>query len=265
MKKAHQMYISIAVLLFLMILVGVLAFRQEAQTINQPDQSSLQIQDEATEVQDGVKTKRQQEHGKLFNGYGSKKLAELYDKGSGEITTEIGPGMTMIFPNAPPFDRQRFLQEIGCDADAVLIGETKGKTSQLTENEDFVFTDYDVKVNQILKNNVRSPINIENNIVVTRIGGKIRYRGRIFTALDQNFRPFKLNSLYLLYLKYIPETDSYRAFPNGSFHLENNILEQLGGKSKVVVESDIIPQFVNRVSSTLTMPCNNSEILYKLQ
>ena len=268
MKNKQKTIFAISLILAAMLFAFV-TFKQQAQTSNS-NQANQQDQEQPTEVQDGVKTKRQQEHGKRFNGYTATKLRDLINIasniGDGEITLRIEPPMTLIEPNAPPFDPQRFLQEIGCDADAVIIGETKSKTSQITENDDFIFTDYDIEVNQVLKNNPRSPVNSGNSITVTRIGGKIKYRGRVITALDKSFRPFKKNNLYLLFLKYIPETDSYQAFSNGSFHLENNKPKPLGGKSKVVGEMEDISQFVNQVSAALSSPCNNnSETGFRLQ
>lgn len=259
-----SIYISASVILFIMTLITIFNFRQEAQN-NRSYQVNPQNQDEPpTDVQDGVKSPRQREHGKRFNGYGSKRVRDLTEKGIGEITMELEVPLTTL-ERRFSFNRQKFIQDIECQADAVIIGTTRNKNSQLTESEDFIFTDYEIIVDQIFKHNSSLPP-IGNGIVVTRIGGKIRYRGRIINAIDKSFRPFRVNEQYLLFLSYIPGTQSYQAYANGSFHLQNNRAEQLGGKFKVALENENAVQFVNNVVGVISSPCGNpAEINFRLQ
>ena len=251
-------YILIAIIFCAITLLGVSAFRQAAQTSNQQDQD-----DPPTDVQDGIKTPRQKKHGIRFKdhqGAGSRKIRDVISRADrlnrkGEITLQIGVGLIGRVLNPPPFNRQKFVHDIGCDVDAVIIGTRRGKTSQLTEQENFIFADFDFDVNQTFKNNPTNPIPSGGSIVVTRVGGKIRYRGRVVTAVDKNFRPFRKNKQYLLFLKYIPETGSYQAYPNGSFSLQNGkVKQQLGGRYPVAVDGEDAQQFVSYAFSN---PCGN--------
>lgn len=214
-----------------------------------------QKQDEATEVQEGFKTARQKDHGKLYKGYGSRKIKDLPGNPSEDISIEVGTGLYVFLPNEPPFNAQSFLTEIGYDADAVIIGTPKSKKSQITEDEAFIFTDYEVAISEVLKGNLTSPSQAGENIVVTRTGGKIKYKGRVISAVDEGFRPFHLGNQYLLFLKYIPSTSSYQAFRNGSFRLQDDKIEQLGGSSNVVKTNDNITAFLSQVNAALAMPC----------
>ena len=48
----------------------------------------------------------------------------------------------------------------------------------------------------------------------------IKLNGKIITAVVPSFRPFIEGDRYVLFLKFIPETQSYQAFSNGSFSVE---------------------------------------------
>lgn len=185
------------------------------------------IHEMPTPVEIGVMTRKQREHSKLFKPYGGdRQLEELADTGKGEIEvlvasfTPFGAGSlseedSKIYPNI-------YLKNISGDADAVIIGTIKNKSSQITGDGTFVFTDYEVAVEEFLKPHQEASFASNDHITVTRIGGTIKLRGRTVRARDLSFEPFKGDGRYLLFLKYIPATDSYQAFRSGSFLLDKN-------------------------------------------
>ncbi len=110
-------------------------------------------------------------------------------------------------------------------ADAVVIGTIKEQiTSQLTENEEFLFSEYDLVVEDVIKYNPNASIAPASVISVIRHGGKVKFNGKVISAVVATFSPFIEGDQYLLYLKYIPETQSYQAFSNSSFLIDGDLV-----------------------------------------
>jgi hypothetical protein len=214
-----------------------------------------------TPVQEGVKTEKQREHGKIFSQKyeyrRDKRLSNL--RGTGDLQVLIGiPTKNQPF-NAPPFNLSVFLKDIICDSDAVIIGEVKNKSSQLTEYGEFAFTDYEVVVEELLKNNTASPIQPTNTITVTRSGGLIELNGKVIHAIDESFKSFEVGERVLLFLKFIPATGAYQTFNSaGSFKVEGNELVKLTGEflpGELENEKDAT-KFINKVRGEASNTCN---------
>src|SRR5262249_55182391 len=110
-------------------------------------QIERQKEEPATKVQEGVMTQRQREHSKLFIGSGKnngKKLTEFSEPG--EAGFYRAPPMPISMPN---IRHNNSLQGITCLSDVILIATVKDKTSQLTEDGDYIFTEYDVSVETV--------------------------------------------------------------------------------------------------------------------
>jgi hypothetical protein len=168
----------------------------------------------------GEKTQRQKEHSKLYKNYETgKKLPELTKTVRGDIVLRRGTpfrGRSTYALNS----LSEILKPMVCGADAVVIGTVSDKTSLLTENEDYVFTDYEVTVEEVLKNNQASPIQVNSVVTVTRPGGEIQFGGKKVEAIDESFKPLEVKQRYLLLLKLIPSTGAYQAVSDGgSFQL----------------------------------------------
>jgi hypothetical protein len=113
------------------------------------------------------------------------------------------------------------------ESDAVVIGVVGEKKSFLTEDENFVFSDYELNVEEILKNNSALPIK-EKRVTVTRPGGAVMLAGHTVRAIDESLEPLALGSRYLLFLNFIPSTGAYKAFNSkGSFLLKGDRIVKL--------------------------------------
>ena len=99
--------------------------------------------------------------------------------------------------------------------------------SALTEDEDFLFTDWEMVVEEVLKDNPQAPITVGSEILVTRLGGEIVLNGRSIRAIERAFRPFRPEGRYLLFLHFIPSTGSYQAFNDESFELTGSAVHSL--------------------------------------
>ncbi len=114
----------------------------------------------------------------------------------------------------------------------MVIGLLNNKSAHLTEEENFVFTDYDVTVEEIIKNNSASPMQLNNAITTTRDGGTIQINNRILRANRQDFTPPLVGQRYLMFLRFIPSTGSYLMYGNGTFELSADKVLPLGQGSR---------------------------------
>ena len=183
-------------------------------------------QEKKTSTQDGITPQKQKKHSKLYKKYEGSDLRERTADSTGDITRAVSPPGRIY--SGEPDSGPPFLNALVCDADAVVIGTPKSESSQFTENGGFIFTDYEVTVEQVLKGNITSPLQVGDNLIVTRPGGVIQINGRTIRAKLDAFEPFITGERYMLFLRFIPTTAAYRAFGNGSFQLRDNKVLSIG-------------------------------------
>lgn len=212
---------AIGVSLALMALAGLVTAqvvngrKVKKQKVSQGELRRQQAED-ATPVQPGVMTQRQRVHSGLYGGRGAqgKTLREQSDEQAragkgGDVNVIVSPG-TPVFSPSP--DQKSTPLERAVDAsDAVVIATVTARESQLTEDERYVFTDYEVAVKEVLKDNAASPISASDTMTVTRPGGKVLVGGHLITVVDEGVKPLSVGDEYLLFLKFIPETGTYAA------------------------------------------------------
>lgn len=186
---------------------------------------------DATPVQLGVLTQRQRIHSNLFNYYRKEKpITEFIElaKASGgivEVDSLAAWSPVLTDPESP----EKYFGELARQSDAVIRGRVTNKVSQITEDEGFIFTDYDVAVTEVLKDNVAAPVETGATITVTRPGGKVLLDGVILKARDDCFEPLPANNReVVLFLQFVKESGTYKATRNsGSFELDGSTLRPL--------------------------------------
>ena len=172
-------------------------------------------------------TEKQKEHSKLykkeFESRRNQKIKDIAASGTGDVKVVIMAEGEVDSPYAPAFSLPAFLERNVCEANAIIIGTVKSKDSQLTEDGEFIFTDYEISVGRVLKNNPAASITAGGNITVTRAGGEMLLDGKKVTAVSEYLKPLEVGEQYLLFLRFIPITGAYKADNNrGSFQLRNN-------------------------------------------
>lgn len=193
---------------------------------------------DATSVQLGALSEKQRVHSKFYTEYwdrrGGKTISGLVEQAKGKsrmvkTIAFVGCGSDLIGPEIP----EKYFGKLAHASDAVVHGRVTKKISQITEDDAFVFTDYDVVVTEVLKNNVTAPIDTGAMITVTRPGGRVVLDGVIVEAEDRAFEPLPINSNdVVLFLKYIPETGAYKAtIDTGCFELDGSVLKPLTGSN----------------------------------
>ncbi len=201
--------------LILLVLIGF-ATSKIAITRQGSSQQLLKT-DEPTPIQEGVMTAKQREHSSIYKQYAGRRKITDPDAQKREFK--------IVFKSEP---QPVSMQDLACEADSVIIGVIQSKSSQLTEDKNFIFTDYEVIVDEVLKDNLADPINPTTLITVTRPGGVIRLNGKVVHAQDNAFKPFNIDGRYLLFLRHLPTSRSYQAVNSaGSFRIENRKVIQL--------------------------------------
>jgi hypothetical protein len=202
-------------------------------------------------VQEAVRERIHTEHSKLYKQYaGRGDLRAIAAKTSGDVEVVNGTPQKMFRSNAGPFRLGDFLRELTSKSDAVLIGIVKERASFSTAEGTFVFTDYDLAIEQILKNNSTNLLRPFDKISVTRPGGDVQLDGHKVRALDESLEPLAIGSRYLLFLDYVPSTETYKAFSSqGSFRVDGNraaklTKEQLPGDLEGGVDINILASYV---------------------
>lgn len=208
--------------------------------------------EEPTPVTRGFMTPRQKEHSKLYPQHtGLGKLTALIGNDKSDRSREIN---LSILPSTPELlidGTPESLVNLVLSSDAIVIGTVLSKTSQLTENEAFVFTDYVVTINEVLKTNAAT-IHPQKVITVTRPGGKILMEGRIVNAIDRNFKPLAIGANVLLFLRYLPATDSYQAVNyKSSFELLNNKVKPLSDAPDAKKQREDLNSFLSDIRAAI--------------
>jgi hypothetical protein len=238
----------------LLIVVGVGASKLQDKD---KKQSQAEVVD-ATPIQAGVMTEKQKQHSKLYNRYDAvTKIQDLLKLDNDELQIRSSLG----FPFSTSDQVRSHVDEIKrmtCAADAIVLGTVKTSASQITEGQNFLFTDYVLLVQQVLKNNSRSPIQQEAEIDITRPGGAVLIGNKRITAIDESLLPLRRGKQYLLFLRYLPETESFASIETGeSYELNGNDVQLLRYKPEGVIspKNDAL-SFVNEIQAAAGVPCN---------
>ncbi len=231
-KEINQMKKTVLILLLLITgVVGILLFINTTKG----QQSSQQDSDDVpTVVTRGKFTEKEKKYSKEYKKLypdRTEKLGEAVRyakerKSQGEVTVSIGIPM---FPTVglQPSARE-VLRNLSCEADAVVLGSVENKESHLTEDETWIYTEYDFLVDEIIKDNLALSIVLNDKIKITRPGGLIKLDNQVVRVQDRLYEQLKKNKKYLLFLKFVPSTQGYLVSNvKGDFVLEGKRLKSL--------------------------------------
>jgi hypothetical protein len=211
----------------------------------------------ATPIQVGVMTKGQKEHSKLYERYKpGRKLDVFPAPGESSADDEQGvyiePPLEITSPDAPELSFEDFLTDLTCAADAVVTVVVKDRASQLTENKEFIFTDYTAVVEEVFRGTSLTP---NTTITVTRPGGKVQIDGHIVGAVDSSFKVLEPGKHYLLFLQNVPATGAYQSVRKGSFLLEDSDLISLTDQFIPGINDETKRAPIVRARSALSSGC----------
>lgn len=238
MKDRKKIILTVS-LIFATLLFALIVLKPKAQDRTQ------QEDDPPTPIQLGVMSEKQRRHSKLYRQPRAKK--DLISKG-GNVNFVYNLPWGAEAPIPTTF--LQLLNERKCNSDAIIIGEVISKASQLTETNTFVFTDYEIGVQDILFKKQSIPIAPNTVITFTRRGGSVLLNNRIITVRDRLFIPLRVGRQYLLILKAVPETDSFMSLDSrSSFELNNNRAIPLTEEKLIFTEDYNLTTILNQLRS----------------
>lgn len=259
----RQLAVVGIILIALTILFTAVTFRQEAQDKSQTQQNKP-IQDEATVVQKGQVTDEERafskEFDKLYPRREKNKLSNLR-KEIKDLGITIGTiGDVVDISDAPRITSAEFLNSLSCDSDTIITGYITSKSSHLAEDETFVYTQYEITVDDVLKNSINSSIKINQNLKITRPGGVIKLDDRTITVRDERYEPLQTKKKYLLFLRSVPSADGYIvSSPNGDFIIEDKSFRKI---SKVASPDELRNGFstdlLDNVHKSILIDCKQT-------
>ena len=214
-------------------------------------QKPVQPGEDATPVEDGVLTAQQKEHSKLYekSDQDGPKIRDALLEGSGNFSAY---STACIFLPGKPMPS--IVGELAEAADAVVIASFLNKSSQLTSSGTYIFTDYQLRTQEVLKDNGSGKLKPDIIITVTRPGGKVLLFGQTATFTELAFKPLLPGHRYLLFLKYLGATNSYRAVGHeGSFDITNATVESLSEAMARPFEREV-SAFITSVRVTIANP-----------
>ena len=242
-----------------LVLVLMLLALQATMVLTGARNDQPQKKDDATPIQEGVLTEKQKTHSKLFKRYEDvtrgRKLRELVAE-SGDVEVEKGLP-TVLVPES--FTLQNYLRDLTCNADAVVIATMQSKSSQIIEEGTFVFTDYEARVDEVLKS-PSSQIDPARNITITRIGGAVILNGHHVRAIDHRQEVLDIGGQYLLYLRFITATNSFSAFAGAgsedTFQIVGSKIKQTSRKPLPLARrTEDLDTFIVLARSASKSPC----------
>lgn len=243
MQNRKKIILGISLILAIM-LVTFVALKQQAQT-----------QDDVTVIQPGRQiTEKEKAYDRAYGRSGhrkSKKLSQARIPGDFDVMLNA-----YIDSTSPTLAKGQIIEKRVCNADAVIIGRAGNKTTHLNEDETLVYSEYDIIVQEIIKNNASSPIQVNNVIQVTRPSGNIRFNGRLIRFIDGKHTPLLGGNYYLLFLKYAPEANGYIPPDEGNDYLLNGnratptILSSTKGKEVDSEDAGLLLNFVRTLAAS---------------
>jgi hypothetical protein len=126
------------------------------------------------------------------------------------------PGQTRDIVSEPPVERPEdgapnwstMIRDQYCAADSVVFGTVMTSVSGLTDDGSFVFTNYDVTVEEVFAGEGRTA---GSKIVVSRPGGTVHTRSGDITARLTDVGTLDVNRQYLLFLRVVNDTGTFLA------------------------------------------------------
>ena len=149
------------------------------------------------------------------------------------------------------------LRSLACDADVIVVGSADASETGITDSGDFLFTDYTFSLSSVIKANDSNP-SVGSTIIVTRPGGATRINGHFVKTSVGNFPQFELHHQYLLFLRFLPATSTYRAYRSGTFAIgSNGSVASIDSDQKITAKSAKQKDaFLTEVRAAATAPCS---------
>lgn len=129
-------------------------------------------------------------------------------------------------------------------SDAVMIGEVVRAQAYLSEDKTTTYSEFTVRINDILKNSSAAPLSLGDTTAVTRFGGGVRFPSGKVIRVGFGGKPLpRSGRQYLFFLKHNEEEQDHliitayelrsgRVLPLDGIDLDGSIVEELSAHQK---------------------------------
>lgn len=188
-------------------------------------------------------------------GGGRKTIPQEVLETRADLFKRLEVGLLVLTPNTP-FNADDYLAERACAADAILIGVVNERRGHLTDDETFVFSNHQLSIERIIKNDTKIVLTPKTTIDVSRAGGEIFVQGHHVKAISQAAQPLEIGNRYLLFLTFLPEKNTFVA-NNLAFLIEGNGVTKLTDDAQAaqIGTGKGVDVFVNQVQEASTTRC----------
>ncbi len=136
------------------------------------------------------------------------------------------------------------------NSDLIIVGVPVKARSLPIEDRTFAFTQYAVQIEKVISGDQRSVLP-GDTIVVSRGGGEITIDRVLVKAIEPAFSEFLLNQSYILMLRAIPGTTTYRALGSGTFSVKNGEVASASAFEKGKTLKKDLAHFMSEVDSAV--------------
>jgi len=141
-------------------------------------------------------------------------------------------------------DPQGNMVNMACVNDLAVLGKIESGESHPTADQSYIYTDWTLTVEEVIKDNPKSPVLPKQNIVFVRPGGTIKIDGRRIHARTWGGLEFHNGAEVLLYLKYLPETGTYSLNDDGFVFTDSKSFDldtaKHGGQFDTMTKNDVL-------------------------
>jgi len=142
----------------------------------------------------------------LENGKPVEEIPRQLARNSGNIYLQNIPAAEDGLLTGPLTPVERFV----CGSDLVIIGTAGTGTTRMTYDKSFPYTDWEIQVQQVLKNSSSAPVHFSSSVIVVTPGGKLIIGNRMVLADDGSLHRLTYGKEYLAFLRLIPATGAYQ-------------------------------------------------------
>lgn len=229
--EVSRAYVSGFIVGLALLIVGGVAGFQLRQSNVEEQRYQIESMD-ATPVEFGVLTEVQRAHSKLYTGFREpsfnvRRLVAQSKGTSRVVGITFAPGLEPLLTK--PQRPEEYFANVASHSDVVILGKVTTKTSYITEDETFIFTDYEVVITEVLKNNAAGSLSIGETMTVTRPEGKILIDGILVKGENAGYAPLPNSEKnVVLFLQHVPEATTYQATnTTATFELDGLVLRPL--------------------------------------
>jgi len=149
-----------------------------------------------------------------------------------------------------PTNSTPHIQAEVANSDLIVIGVPLKARTLPIEDHTFAFTQYEVRVEKVISGG-QSNVVPGDVIVVSRGGGDLTVDNVLVKAIEPAFSEFSLNQSYILMLRSIPGTTSYRALGSGTFAVKNGEVSSASTFEKDKTPKRDLAHFMSEVDTAV--------------